>query len=374
MKKTIISIAACLLMLFGLSGCSAIGNKAASISIIYGVTAALSLLLAGYCLVVRKRESWFILLFTSVAIVNVGYFTLSVSKTIDAALFANRIAYFGSVFLPLAMLMIILNTVKLSYKKWLPIVLIVISILVFLVTASPGYLDIYYKSVSLEVVNGATVLQKEYGPWHSLYLYYLVLYFASMVVTIIYATAIKKLASAMHATILAASVFVNIVVWLLEQLVYVEFEILSISYIITELFLLGLHMMVQENEKRLSMVATNNEDTCEMAPVCNEAEGIETSTYDPVLDEPAQEKGPTISEQCSILMAGLPGLTQTEHAIYDYYVEGKSTKEIMSAMNITENTLKYHNKNIYGKLGVSSRKQMMNVVKAIKLAEIEGMQ
>jgi len=28
-------------------------------------------------------------------------------------------------------------------------------------------------------------------------------------------------------------------------------------------------------------------------------------------------------------------------------------------MNIKENTLKYHNKNIYSKLGISSRKQLL---------------
>jgi DNA-binding CsgD family transcriptional regulator len=31
----------------------------------------------------------------------------------------------------------------------------------------------------------------------------------------------------------------------------------------------------------------------------------------------------------------------------------------MEQLNIKENTLKFHNKNIYGKLGVSSRKQLI---------------
>lgn len=37
----------------------------------------------------------------------------------------------------------------------------------------------------------------------------------------------------------------------------------------------------------------------------------------------------------------------------------------MSELNITENTLKYHNKNIYSKLGVSSRKQLIEIAEAI---------
>ena len=67
------------------------------------------------------------------------------------------------------------------------------------------------------------------------------------------------------------------------------------------------------------------------------------------------------------LLSQLPRLTPTERIIYDYYLEGKSTKEIMAALNIKENTLKYHNKNIYSKLGVSSRKQLMKI--AATLAE-----
>ena len=42
------------------------------------------------------------------------------------------------------------------------------------------------------------------------------------------------------------------------------------------------------------------------------------------------------------------------------------TKEIMNSLNIKENTLKYHNRNIYGKLGVSSRKQLMEIAAALK--------
>ena len=35
----------------------------------------------------------------------------------------------------------------------------------------------------------------------------------------------------------------------------------------------------------------------------------------------------------------------------------------MQELSITENTLKFHNKNLYGKLGVSSRKQLLAVYK-----------
>ena len=149
---------------FSLTGCATVGSKSTSMSVVYGVITVVSLLLlVVYCVVINKKEFWFVLLFSSVFVVNIGYFALSISKTLEEALLANRIAYLGSVFLPMAMFMIIMKLCRLGYKKWLPCLLLVISVFVFLVAASPGYCDIYYKDVALQTVNGVSVLDKTYG-------------------------------------------------------------------------------------------------------------------------------------------------------------------------------------------------------------------
>lgn len=44
-------------------------------------------------------------------------------------------------------------------------------------------------------------------------------------------------------------------------------------------------------------------------------------------------------------------------------------KEVTNRLNITENTLKYHNKNIYGKLGIKSRKELLQCIKYMQLLE-----
>ncbi|MDO4419435.1 MAG: histidine kinase N-terminal 7TM domain-containing protein, partial [Ruminococcus sp.] len=244
MKKRIIGIVGLLIILFTFSSCSQIGDKTASLTVVYIITSVLALmLLAGYCFMIRKKDPWFLLLFSAVFVVNVGYLTLAISATLEEALLANRISYLGSVFLPLSMFMIIINTCKIRYKKRLPALLLTISTFVFLVAASPGYLDIYYKSVTLQTINGVTVLDKVYGPWHKLYLYYLLVYFSAMIATIIFASVKKKIESSIHAVILAIAVFVNIGVWLLEQIVKIDFEFLSVSYIVSELFLLGLYLL-----------------------------------------------------------------------------------------------------------------------------------
>lgn len=55
----------------------------------------------------------------------------------------------------------------------------------------------------------------------------------------------------------------------------------------------------------------------------------------------------------------LATLTRKEKEILNLYVKGYSSKDILETLNITDNTLKYHNRNIYSKLGVKSRKQLL---------------
>ena len=223
MIKKLSGLAVLLITLFSFSGCNNIGEKTESLNIVYIATSVLALLLlAGYSFLIRKKDNWFLLLFSSVFIVNAGYLSLSISGNLEEALLANRISYLGSVFLPLAMFMIILITCKIEYKKWLPFPLVLISSVVFIIAASPGYLDIYYKSVSLKTVNGVSVLDKVYGSWHCIYLYYLIGYFLAMIAVIVFSCMKKKINSPIHATIIAAAVFVNIGVWLLEQFVKVD--------------------------------------------------------------------------------------------------------------------------------------------------------
>ena len=349
MKKRLLGILPLIGITLGLSGCSSIGDGVASQSIIYGVTAVLSaLLLIGCLFLVRKKRQWFVLLFSSVLVVNIGYTVLSVSSCLEMALWANRVSYLGSVFLPLAMLMIILNITNTRTKRWVPISLFSLAVVVFLIAASPGILPIYYKEVSFEVVNGVSTLIKVYGPLHPLYLVYLLGYFSAMIAVIIRASIKKTFDSVAHAVILAMAVFVNIGVWFIEQISSIDFEFLSVSYIITELFLCGVHMVMNENQRLRELVRQKEEAL--------RATSTDDSRGDRVVS----------SEMMEYFAQGLDTLTSQERQIYEAYLRGTSTKDIMIELNIKENTLKFHNKNLYSKLGVSSRKQLLEVYRAIK--------
>ena len=344
MKKSL-TAALGLLFIVGLSGCDLTGDRFSGITVTYGVAAVLSavLLLGGFFSV--RNNKWFLTLFSSVLIVNAGYFALSAASGLTEALWANRFSYLGSVLLPLSMLMILLHVTNARYPKWLPPLLLGLAGVMFFIAATPGYLPIYYKEVSFAVTDGAGSLVKVYGPLHILYLFYLLCYFGAMVAVLIRASAKKHIDTTAHGVFLALAVFVNIGVWAIEQLVSIPFEILSLSYIISELFLLGVHLVMQENQALKDKLRQKEEERSQPkeAPLQKE-----------ILPDAAEH-----------FQAGLPSLTPKERALLELYVTNISTKEIMEQLCIKENTLKYHSKNLYSKLGVSSRKQLTAIYNQI---------
>lgn len=208
--------------------------------------------------------------------------------------------------------------------------------------ASPGILTIYYKQVSLSQVNRVTMLNKVYGPWHALYLYYLLDYFAATVAVLVRGYIKKTTGSFAHSMVMSAAFFVNLGVWLMEQLVQVDFELLAVSYIISELFLLGLQDTLLEQERLKALLEQKSTSMATPSVYGDEL---------PAVDE----------KRLQVYREGLDSLTPTEAAIYQAYLARMTTKEILANLNIKENTLKFHSKNIYSKLGVSSRRELMEL-------------
>ena len=65
-------------------------------------------------------------------------------------------------------------------------------------------------------------------------------------------------------------------------------------------------------------------------------------------------------------MQNLITLTPREKDVFNLYLEGYSGKEIVEKLGFTNNALKFHNKNIYSKLGVTSRKELMQYAVILK--------
>lgn len=318
-------------------------------SIAYGIIALVALSMIGaYFVIDRKRDIWLLLLVISVFICDLGYFLLSVSQTIEAALNANRLAYFGSVFLPFLLLMMILNLCKIAYRKWVPISLGIFGLFIFLIVASPGYLPIYYEDVSISIVNGTTHLVREYGPLHSLYYLYLFGYLGAMLAVIIIAIVKRKVRAKYHIAFLFCSVLINVVIWLAEQLIPRGFELLSASYVITESFILMLYGILQE----YGLLAKQMYPSAPMADTAEKylSGEIRSGEADSnVLFR--REEIEHIFSSCEMITA----LTEREKEVLRCILANKRRKEIAEELFVTESTIKKYTASVFRKLSVANR-------------------
>lgn len=320
-------------------------------STVYGIAMAVSLIMTGvYYRIDKRQDKWLGLLFASVAVCDIGYFLLSLSSTLDAALWSNRIAYLGSVFLPFSLLMMIMNLSRFTHPKWLPKILVAVNTVMFFVAASGGILPIYYKEVTLEFVNGYSVLIKEYGPLHPIYKVFLFTYFAAMVAVIAY-TAIKKtVVSSKHTVFLAFVVIGNIAIWLVENMIHSSFEFLSISYIVTEGMILFLYSILQDYGL---------------------TEAVKKAEEPPVQhSEPIEAIKSFSNEQIESIMkswAAVDTLSQREKEVLRFLLENKKRKVIADTLFVTESTIKKHTAAIYRKLETANRTELFD--KARKYSE-----
>ncbi len=63
---------------------------------------------------------------------------------------------------------------------------------------------------------------------------------------------------------------------------------------------------------------------------------------------------------------GLKSLTDKENEVLNLYISGKSVKDIIEILGLQESTVRFHNKNIYSKLGVHSLKQLLRYTAVFK--------
>lgn len=316
-------------------------------STVYGLAMAVSLLMIGvYYYVDRKHDKYLLLLFVSVAVSDFGYFLLSLSKTLDAALWSNRIAYLGNVFLPFSLLMMIMTLSRFTYPKWLPKALVAVNTVMLLIAASGGWFPIYYKNVSLDFVNGLPVLIKEYGPLHAVYKVFLFAYFSAMVAVIAYTAVKKTVVSSKHTVFLAFVIIGNIAIWLVENMIHSSFEFLSISYILTEGMILFLYSILQD---------CGLKDTPQNVDAITE-QHIETVE---IIKAFSDEQIDSIMKNWS----AVDTLSQREKEVLRFLLENKKRKVIAETLFVTESTIKKHTAAIYRKLETANRTELFEKAK-----------
>ena len=310
-----------------------------------GIFLASLLLLPLYFLFIRKKqnEPWLFALFVCVSIVNLGYTLIAFSDTVEMALLANKVAYLGQVFIPLCMALLISKLCGYTCKKWVLGILIGIAVLMFALICTTGYLDWYYTDATIESIDGATVLHKEYGVLHPTNLIYVILYFIGMIAVIATSLIWRKSASQKHACGVLIIVLGNIAMWCVGKIIPWDVEFLSVTYLMSTWAFLIEWLMFQDYVRKI-----------DVDPM------IESKPSVIVMDSEMKARG------IQLIINRLPDgarLTPRQRDVLEGILDGKSRKEIAADLHLSENTVKMHTSSLYRLLNVSSRDEIYSILK-----------
>ena len=325
------------------------------ISIVYGILVLFSALLCiAYLLFDQRRNRLFLALFGCVAVANGGYFLMAICNSLAVAKIANGVSYFGGAFSILVMLLIVYDVCRMPKRQWLRWLLVGISVAAFMLAASGDWLGLYYRSVSLEKVNGMTILVKEYGPLHILYAVYLLSYMLLMVGIVVHAAKTKRLDSPKYTLFLLVAVLLNLGVWLVEQLVDVDFEFLSVSYIVTAVLLLLIYGIlsdygiIQPSGSLVSVQMLTQLNTHQISP---------------------GQLPPNMEDMFRRFAEKVKTLSVAERRILNYYIAGHEISELPDLVFVSINTVKKHNRSIYQKLEIASRDELMLYIELFRCCD-----
>ena len=127
------------------------------------------------------------LIFLFVPINNLGLLMLARSENYREAVIAQEVTYIGASFLPLMLLLAILNLCNISLRRWASAGLFILSTAICLSTLTLGSSDIFYKSFDFKREDGIGILyNKEYGIMHTVFYVMILSYFIIALGVLIY--------------------------------------------------------------------------------------------------------------------------------------------------------------------------------------------
>lgn len=186
-----------------------------------------------------QKNTWFMLMYMTISIVNLGYFCLAISRTLGEALLATKLTYLIGTFLLYFVTKCIAQICDVHFPKWLGWGIVAIDAEIMVSVFTAGFSTWHYSKLDFEVIDGTGVLIKEYGPHHSFYQAMLIVNFLVPLVLAIYARVKKaKAVSWKYAMLLAAGELIIILVYFAERLMGAKFELMPYTCVIYEWIML----------------------------------------------------------------------------------------------------------------------------------------
>ena len=212
------------------------------ISILY-LTLFLLSLIATYFLLINvsnKRSSYYVVLFTLIAIVCLAYFAYSSAIDSGMALTANQFSYIDGTFVQMFFLFCVLDICGIQVKKSFGIPLVLGNLFFILVVFTTVRSGLLYKGYDIGFYNGSANIQAEFGPLHNVFLFWVIFNTLIPIGVIIYSIIRRKKISYLYTTALGILEAATVATYFIERAFDLGFDILPCSYVLMEFIILGI--------------------------------------------------------------------------------------------------------------------------------------
>lgn len=225
---------------------------------IYAIMFLISLLMIVILAVIghKLNITHYVLLFVAVMISMLGDYTISIADTLNMAIMGHRMVYLGGIFTPMLVLFCAMKLCRMRIPKMLWGGLLVLATVVMYFAFTIGNNNAYYTSLSLGQANGMTILVKERGPMHGLYMFLL---FGCIAITLgvsIYSIFKKKKVSYRTICFLMLAEVVTIASYIVERALALDFELVPFAYVLDEIIFITLIRRISRYDLAESVAAS----------------------------------------------------------------------------------------------------------------------
>lgn len=141
-------------------------------------------------------------------------------------------------------------------------------------------------------------------------------------------------------------------------------------YLVTQQISRSIQEILSGSEERSPSVVPEIDDLWEFLASRDQQWAAELDMINARLAAASSQEDASISEEVTSAVDEFSGrlesLTPREREIFDLYLEGKNASEISESLFISYSTMKYHNRHIYSKLGVTSRRELLELIRLLQ--------
>jgi len=210
------------------------------VPIMYALTFAASFIAMIMFLIRNKKaDSQFVAIGILVCVNSLGKLTISLSQTLEMAIWATRFMNVGNVFCPVMLIFIIQNLCGKKMPWYLKYPFLLFAVIILIASVSIGQVDWYYAANAINRDEGYTYIvsepggtSKTYGWAYWFYPILMLICFAFLVYYIIYAIKHKKTISSIAILCICSVPTLVIITYAIEIIIGTHVSFVSIGYLI----------------------------------------------------------------------------------------------------------------------------------------------